>query len=174
AENGIIVMLRRIIGLPPRRHGPRPPDARREQVMVALHWRDGTEVWRARLGEGTLSATGHNAGTPTVAGSVAFVPSPVSEKVVAVDIRTGRILWSAGVNPARGSVVVSGNSVIAATRDTGLVVLDAATGAVRCRQRLPQVADRAGMTISGSTGVLTLTDGMIMARPVADWLECRA
>ncbi len=174
AESGFLVMLRRIIGLPPRRHGARPPTARREQVMVALRWRDGTEAWRARLGEGTLSATGHTAGTPVVSGNLAFVPSPVSEKVVAVDTRTGRVLWSAPVNPARGSVVVIGNSVIAATRDTGLVVLDAATGAVRCRQRLPQVADRAGLTVSGSTGVLTLTEGIIMARPIASWLSCRA
>ena len=173
AENGVLVMFRRIIGLPPRRHRPRPPTARREQVMVALHWRDGTEAWRARLGEGTLSATGHTAGTPVVSGNMAFVPSPLSERVVAVDTRTGKILWSAPVNPSRGSVVVIGSSVMAATRDTGFVVLDAATGVVRCRQRLPQVADRAGLTVSGSTGVLTLTDGIIMARPVADWLSCR-
>ena len=174
AENGILVMLRRIIGLPPRRHGARPPTARREQVMVAVRRSDGTESWRARLGQGTLSATGHTAGTPTVSGNIAFVPSPVSEKVVAVDTRTGKVIWSAPVNPARGSVLAIGGMVIAATRDTGLVVLDAATGAVRCRQRLPQVSDRAGLTVSGSTGVLTLTDGMIMARPVADWAGCRA
>src|SRR4029079_14358923 len=102
---------RGIIVLRPGRQGPRPPTARREQVMVALRWRDGTEVWRARLGEGTLSAAGHTAGTPVVAVNLAFVPSPVSEKVVAVDTRTGRVLWSAPVNPARGSVVVIGNSV---------------------------------------------------------------
>lgn len=166
-------LVRRVIGLPPRRYRPRPSDSLREQVLVALHWRDGQEVWRVRLGKGRTQAAGHVAGTPTVNGSVAFVPSPISQTVLAIDTRTGKILWSTMVKPARGSVLLAGGSVISATVDSALAVLDAGTGAVRCRERLPGRADRAGPTVSGATGVLTLVNGTVMARPLAAWMSCR-
>ncbi|HEU4878040.1 MAG TPA: PQQ-binding-like beta-propeller repeat protein, partial [Gemmatimonadaceae bacterium] len=113
------------------------------------------------------------AGTPTVNGSVAFVPSPISQTVSAIETRTGKILWSTVVKPARGSVLLAGGWVVAATVDSALTVLDAGTGAVRCREHLPGRADRAGPTVSGATGVLTLTNGTVMARPLAAWLSCR-
>lgn len=174
ADGPVMRRIRRIVGAPPRRHHPRPPNALREQVLVALRWRDGKEAWRVRLGEGRTASAGHIAGTPAVVGGIAFVPSPINQTISAIDTRKGRLIWSSRVNPARGSVLVLENAVIAATRDSGLVVLDAGTGALRCRQRLPQSADRAGPAVSGATGVLTLTGGMVMARPLGAWLTCRA
>ena len=168
-----MLLVRHLIGLPPRRYRPRPSNSLREQVLVALRWRDGVEVWRARLGRGRHHAQGHIAGTPTVEGSVAFVPSPVSQTVSAIDTRTGRILWATMVKPARGSVLFSEGSVITATADSTVTVLDARNGRVRCRERLPDRADRAGPTVSGATGVLTLVNGTVMARPLAAWLSCR-
>jgi outer membrane protein assembly factor BamB len=168
-----MMLVRHLFGLPPRRYRPRPANSLREQVLVALRWRDGAEMWRARLGKGRNHAQGHIAGTPTVEGSVAFVPSPISQTVSAIDTRKGKILWSTTVKPARGSVLVAEGYVIAATADSTLTVLDVRNGAVKCRERLPERADRAGPTVSGATGVLTLVDGTIMARPLAAWLSCR-
>jgi outer membrane protein assembly factor BamB len=172
-DSRTMVLVRHLLGLPPRRYRPRPPDSLREQVLVALRWRDGVEVWRVRLGHGRNMARGHIAGTPTVDGSLAFVPSPVSQTISAIDTRTGKILWSSRVNPARGSVLLAEGSVITATADSTLTVLDARNGAVKCRERLPDRADRAGPTVSGATGILTLVNGTVMARPLVAWLSCK-
>ena len=149
-----------------------PKTTTRDQVLVALDLRDGHERWRTRIARGQTLDLGHIAGTPTVVNGVAYVP--VKGSIVAVEAETGRILWSTASRVTRGTVTVIRGSVIAATRDTALVVLEAATGRQRCRQRLPAIADRAGPAISGETGVLSLSNGLLMARPVRDWLACRA
>ena len=172
-DGRVFALARRVIGLPPKRQRQPPPDAVREQVMVALRLQDGTEQWRVGLGRGTRRVPGHIAGTPTVDKGIAYVPSPTSGTIVAIEVATGRVIWSAPVLPARGSVLVSGGKVFAAT-SSGTVVLDARTGAVLCRQRLRVGADRAGPAMSGGTAVLTLLDGTVMARPLDDWLSCAA
>lgn len=172
-DSKFVALARRVIGLPPKRQRQPPPDAVREQVLAALRLQDGKEQWRVGLGRGTRRVPGHIAGTPAVDRGVAYVPSPTSGAVVAIEVATGRVIWSAPVLPARGSVLVSGGKVFAAT-SSGTVVLDAGTGAVLCRQRLTAGADRAGPAVSGGTAVLTLLDGTVMARPLDDWLSCAA
>ena len=168
-----IALARRIIGLPPKRHRSPPPDLVREQVMVALRVDNGRELWRVGLGRGTHRAAGHIAGTPTIEGGVAYVPSPTARAVVAVDLTSGKVIWSSPVQPSRGSVLVADGKVFTAT-GAGTAVLDARTGSVICRQTLPASADRAGPAVSGVTGVLTLVDGTVMARPLEAWLGCQA
>jgi len=145
-----------------------------EQEIVASESASGRERWRVHLGIGNLQQPGHTAGTPTVADGVAYVPSPINGRIIAVRTDSGRVLWSTDVNTARGSVLVTRGAVLAATRDTNFVVLDAATGRVRCRQRLLGLSDRAGPTVAGETGILALRNGMVLARPLSDWLNCRA
>jgi outer membrane protein assembly factor BamB len=145
-----------------------------EQILVGYQWRDGTVRWRTSLGRGTLFPAGHIAGTPVVVGDIAFVPAANNGNVVAVDTRTGRVIWSTPVKAARGSVVEWQGAILAATQDTTMVVLESASGRVSCRQKLPAVPDRAALTVSGATGVLTLRNGTVMARPMADWRACRA
>jgi outer membrane protein assembly factor BamB len=98
----------------------------------------------------------------------------VSGSVVALRPDSGRIIWSRPVNVARGSVVVWQGLVLAATRDPGFVVLDAATGHLVCRQKLPAESDRAGLTIAGRTGILTFLNGMVAARDMREWSTCHA
>jgi outer membrane protein assembly factor BamB len=172
-DGRLVALARRVIGLPPKRQRAPPPGVLREQVMVAFGLEDGLERWRVGLGRGTRRVPGHIAGTPAIAGGVAYVPSPTSGSVVAVEVAAGRVIWSSPVLPARGSVLVSGGKVFAATA-SGTVVLDARTGAVLCRQALPAAADRAGPSVLGGTGVLTLLDGTVMARPLDAWLSCTA
>jgi outer membrane protein assembly factor BamB len=144
-----------------------------EQVLVSLAW-DGSERWRIRLGPGRNPPAGHVAGTPTVEDGVIYVPSPLNGRVIAVDENQGNMLWSTEIKTARGSVSLTGPYVFAATTDGLAVILDKTTGQVRCREKLPGVSDRAGLTISGNTGILTLRNGIVMARPMADWLSCAA
>lgn len=51
-------------------------------------------------------------------------------------------------------------------------VLDMHTGQRLCEAPLPQTLDRAALTVSGGTGVLVFSDGMIKAAPVRDWMKC--
>ena len=166
----MISFVKKAIGFPPIRLRAETG----EQILVAFDWRDGSVRWRTSLGKGSLFPPGHIAGTPIVVDSVAFIPAANNGHVVAVNTRTGRVLWSAPVRSGRGSVNVIRGSVFAATLDTTFVVLDAASGRVTCRQRLPARADRAGLTIAGETGILTLGNGTLMARPLGDWLTCRS
>ncbi len=146
-----------------------------EQVLLGLEPLTGRERWRVRLGIGPFDDdAGHIAGTPVVVNGVAYVPSPVSGRVYAVRADSGRVLWWADVHTARGSVLVTRGVVLAATRDSTLVVLDASTGRERCRERLPGLSDRAGPTLAGETGIMTFRNGVVAARPIADWIACRA
>jgi outer membrane protein assembly factor BamB len=161
-------LLRKLAGIPQNLGRPRTSYA------VGFRPVSGEFLWGTRLGTGTIDPGGHLAGTPVIVDSVAYLVSIYNGHVVAIDAQSGDSLWSTAANAARGSVTVTGGFVMAATADTGFVVMNAATGEVRCRQRLPARADRAGLTISGNTGVLTLRNGTVMARPVADWLTCKA
>ena len=172
--NQLIAKVKLAIGFPPVARAVAPEADTGEQILVAFDWRDGRVRWRSSLGKGSLFPPGHIAGTPTIVDSVAFIPSANNGNIVAVNTRTGRVIWSAPVRSSRGSVSVIRGSVFAATQDTTFVVLDAANGRVTCRRRLPARADRAGLTISGETGILTLGNGTVIARPLADWHACRS
>ena len=145
-----------------------------EQALVGLDPDTGAERWRVRLGVGDAQVeSGHIAGTPVYVDGVAYVPSPISGRIFAVRADSGRVLWSTDVGARRGSVLVTQGAVIAATQDTTLVVLDVATGHVRCRLPLPGISDRAGPTLAGQTAILTFRNGDVEARPIADMLSCR-
>jgi outer membrane protein assembly factor BamB len=164
------VLLRILSGLPARDIAV----VAGEQVLVALDGMTGRERWRVSLGPGHREVVGHIAGTPTVSNGTVYVPSPTNGRIVAVGAQAGNVIWSVPANPSRGSVLALGDAVLSATSDSAFVVLDAATGQERCRQRLPAASDRAGPTVARETGILALRNGLIMARPVADWLSCRA
>jgi outer membrane protein assembly factor BamB len=161
--------LRKILGVPLTR-GAHASEA----WVFGLDVQTGRERWRTRLGRGRIVPPGHIAGTPVIIEGIAYLPSVYNGHVVALNASSGQILWSVPVRVTRGSVTVARGLVFAATVDTGFVVLQRSTGKVACRQRLPAPSDRAGLTISGNTAVLTLRNGTVMARPVGDWLACKA
>lgn len=164
-------LLQRIRGMfvPP----PRP-----EPMVVPLAYgvdaSRGSIRWVRRLEATRFSVpAGHTAGTPVIDGDVAFVTFPTIGRIVALNLADGAVRWTASESPSRGSVTVLSGAVMSATAGAGWVVLDAAIGTVRCQTRLPAQADRAGLTISGATGILTLKNGMVLARPINRWLACR-
>jgi outer membrane protein assembly factor BamB len=150
------------------------PAVPHEVVVVGVEKNTGRPLWRTSLGIGNHQVAGHVAGTPALINNVAFIPSPYTGAVSALDLGSGRLLRSSDINTARGSVLVTRGAVLAATSDSGFVTLDALTGRVRCRQRLTGVSDRAGPTLAGNTAMLTLRDGTLLARPITDWLQCKA
>jgi outer membrane protein assembly factor BamB len=136
--------------------------------------RRGFVRWVRRLEAPSYSApAGHTAGTPVIDGDVAYVTFPTTGRIIALNLADGAVRWTASERPSRGSVTVLSGAVMSATAGAGWVVLDAATGAIRCRTRLPAQADRAGLSIRGATGILTLNDGVVLARPINRWLACQ-
>jgi outer membrane protein assembly factor BamB len=168
------LLLKKLAGVPEHENAEPERELLGEQVLVALEQSTGRERWRVPLGAGYNRTVGNIAGTPVVVEGVAYVPSPISGHIIAVRLASGRTLWSTNVSTARGSVLVTHGAVLAATTDSGFVVLDAATGRVRCRQGLPGLSDRAGPTLAGETAILALRNGLVLARPLAEWLACRA
>ncbi len=145
-----------------------------QQYAVAIELSSGREHWRVPLGGiSGADVQGHIAGTPVVVDGVAYVPSPLNGHVTAIRAESGTVLWSTPIKAVRGSVLVTHGAVVSATSDASLVVLDAATGNERCRQTLPAASDRAGPTLVGRTALLALRNGLVLARPIDDMLQCR-
>ncbi len=140
--------------------------------LVAADLRTGGILWRSRLSGSHLRSAGHIAGTPVVVDSFVVVPFPVIGEVAAMSVVDGSVKWRQKVYPARGSVSVVNGQVFAATNLQTSVVADLRSGRRVCSQKLPGRVDRAGLTISGNTGILTFLDGRVSAAPVSEWMTC--
>lgn len=172
---GIGFLLRQALAIP---EFPPADDARElpayfgEQVMVGIRTSDGVELWRTPLGLGTRYWNGHIAGTPVLSNGFAFVTSPINGTVSKIELSSGRRLWSTAIDAVRGAPLVAAGSVLVATHDSSLIVLDAIAGTKKCEQRVPGTSDRAGPTVTGGSAILTLTNGLVIARPLVAWLTC--
>jgi outer membrane protein assembly factor BamB len=140
--------------------------------LVAVDFRTGGSLWRSQLTGVRQPSAGHIAGTPVVVDSLVVVPFPVIGEVAALSVVDGSVKWRQRVYPARGSVSVVNGQAFAATNLKTSVVVDLRSGRQVCSQVLPGRVDRAGLTISGNTGILTFLDGRISAAPVSEWMTC--
>jgi outer membrane protein assembly factor BamB len=141
--------------------------------LAAVDLPSGKLLWKTSLTGTSVPIAGHFAGTPVVSGSSVIVAFPLIGEVASFSLTAGRLLWRAKVSPARGSVSVVGERVFSATLDQYAVVLSRVDGRLLCQQELPAKVDRAGLSISGATGILTFLNGQISSAPVQDWLLCR-
>jgi outer membrane protein assembly factor BamB len=141
--------------------------------VVSLDLRSGAILWATEIRGPRHHVVGHIAGTPTVDEGVAYIPLPTIGAIVAISTASGRLIWRSSVSPARGAVTKVHNRIFAATTGTHYVVLSTVDGQPICSADLPSPSDRSDLIISGLTGVLTLVDGSVLARPVDDWLTCR-
>jgi outer membrane protein assembly factor BamB len=91
---------------------PAPPDGSRSSTtpeLVAIDASSGKPVWRSPVVLGGVSRTG-----VTVLGSTAYVGDN-SGTVYAVDISTGKLLWTHGVNGYLETSIAADGSVVVAT-----------------------------------------------------------
>lgn len=128
----------------------------------------GELVWRTSLvpaGQGGRDGTG---GGVTVAGGVAYAATSFGE-IVAVGIDTGAIAWRRNLGAAVAAApAVSGNRVVAVTRNSYAYGLDRATGAlewthVASRPVGPVQEGGGSPAVSGSTVVLPFGSGDLTA-----------
>lgn len=127
----------------------------RDRRLVLLDRATGHRVWEVRLGE--VGATG-----PMFAGRHVYAASETADgRVYAFRFNDGRRAWRQEVGPVAGPIAVGSSHVFAATRYGDVVALEAATGRVSWRRRLPSAA-RTGVVIAGSR-VLVGTDDTLYA-----------
>ena len=152
------------------------PDPSRQlanQVSVlSVEPTSGRVIWEVQLVGRPQVVRGHVAGTPVISGPLTLVPLPSIGEVVSISTSTGQVLWRSPAHPARGSVSVFEGRVFVATSKSSWVVLDLSSGKQLCSAPLPGEVDRAGLTISGATGIMTFLCGRVTAAPVKEWFSC--
>ena len=107
-------------------------------VAVALALADGTERWRTDTGDGA------RIGTPAIADGRAYIATldgagPGTRHIRALDLTTGRILWSfasPGDKPAYTPAVADGRAIVEG-EDGSVTALDPATGTVLWQAKAP-------------------------------------
>jgi outer membrane protein assembly factor BamB len=97
------------------------------QMVAAVDRCTGAVRWVRSLGVGVRVYENHS-GTPVIADSGIFIGSPVLNEVLRLDL-LGNVVWRTKVpGLAKGYVVVRNGSVIAATTDGRLMMLDQRSG----------------------------------------------
>jgi outer membrane protein assembly factor BamB len=120
-------------------------------------------AWRFRY-VGTAGFSGIAASTPVVSGGVVFTQD-LNSAVHAVDLRTGRLLWSHRYGRVDGGPngVAFGHGAVFGNTDVSTFALDAATGRELWRTRL--TTEREPLTIAPAVaGELVLTSTTAQAR----------
>ncbi|ALU40810.1 hypothetical protein AS188_14850 [Kocuria flava] len=108
------------------------------------HWAHGFDaatgelLWETRLGDGPF-VVDNKSGAPVVADGTVYVGSPTTERLHALDLRTGRQRWAHGSGPVKAAPAVVDGAVVYSTTTGAVGALDAATGLPRGRQ---QVSDQ--------------------------------
>lgn len=119
------------------------------QFIYAFDAASGHLLWKHLMGNGVRQ--NHNtAGTPTIAGGVAYVGSPYTYSLFAYSVAGGRLLWKAPVSAkVKGAPAVAQGRVYFGDIAGFLHVLDARTGDPL---RLPQGKDLPPLRLGGSLG----------------------
>lgn len=113
----------------------RRPDLPGDQV-VAINPDQGRVLWSLSFPPGDLPPAGDQA-LPVVSGDVVYVPSGVSRSLMAVDLKTGKALWTLRLTerPSTGGAV-TGNLLLLPLPSGRLLAIDIRTGSVVGERRV--------------------------------------
>lgn len=151
--------------------GRRPAD--RGQQVIALRLADGATLWKTPMFAPHRAVTGHLSGTAAIAGNVGTIILPVSDAIVAFDVRNGGVLWTADAGGSRGPPLIASGRVIISGHAGSIRALDLASGVQRCSTVVPAHYDRASASAIDGFIVFSSLDGGLDAVP-ADWVaRCR-
>ncbi len=145
------------------------------QQVRAFDLGTGAQRWSTPLYPGDADGLqGHSSGTPVIAGRLGVVLLPFADLLVAFEVKSGAVKWTAGGHRARGAPLVVDGTVLVAGRDGVIETRDLQTGALVCAVRHPIGFDRAGPARAGNTLVFAALDGTVLARSLPPFLECTA
>jgi outer membrane protein assembly factor BamB len=137
----------------------------RDQWLVAVDKYSGKVRWKAFLGSGS-PVLRNQSGSPTLAGNLVVVSSPISRQLQAFDAATGQVRWRVALPVQhRGPVTVhQGVAIIADTRGQ-LRVFDVATGAARGSCRIGGTMSVFQPIVVGKTLLAGTQEGSVFAAP---------
>jgi outer membrane protein assembly factor BamB len=137
------------------------------------HWAHGVDaatgepLWEVLLGEGPFAAD-NRAGAPVVADGVVHVGSPTTQRLHALDLRTGEELWSTDSGPIEAAPAVVDGTVVYATPTGELGALEAGTGRPLGTQQVSeQPLAQAGPVVVDGTVLAGGHDGRVHVVPLA-------
>jgi outer membrane protein assembly factor BamB len=143
------------------------------QLLVALDPASGQLRWTRDLGTGA-AVSRNTSGTPTIAGDLVIVSSPVSRTVRAFRVDSGALAWSHQLDAGhKGAVTVIGEDVIFGDDSGRLTLLDRATGKVLGRCHFPSRFTVTQPILVGATLLAPVADGALYAEPYTE-LRARA
>lgn len=143
----------------------------------------GKIAWQLSLGQGSTALDQMQTGQPTVFGGMVYVGSPVTDRVYAIDPRTGHLAWSTPIGAAvRGNPALLAGQLLVGDSLGRLDTLSQRTGKI-LRQTVLTAASRAqgsaptptgfggtGPVVVGPTLYIVSMNGTILARPVRQFL----
>ena len=145
------------------------------QYAYGVRLSDGKLLWRRDLGRGLKPSLGMIAGGACILGGTAYMLSPVTGYVYALDVATGAELWSTtlpGAVPnhgqfpggiAKGHPVLYNGRLYVGAADKSVWELDPKTGKIVGKVALPGPATAAGpLILNGRLVVLTANGDVVM------------
>lgn len=159
-----------------------PSGSRLSATMIGITT-GGKVAWRLNLGQGSTALDQMQTGQPTVFGGVVYVGSPVTDRVYAIDARTGHLVWSTPIGAAvRGNPALLAGQLLVGDSLGRLDTLSQRTGKI-LRQTVLTPATKAqvgaptptgfsgtGPVVVGPTLYIVSMNGTILARPVQQFL----
>lgn len=143
-----------------------------EAVVRAFDARTGRVLWTVSTGRGPKPPA-FKGGVPLIHGKTVYVGSPVTGRYVALDLRTGRRIWSwKKVSAARSAPTYAGGSLFVAGGDS-LYRLDPTTGKETGSVRIGGRMGIISPSIVGGTAYLANSYDWIVAVPLST-LQSRA
>lgn len=150
-----------------------PEDGYVGQQVRAFDLQDGTPRWSTPFfPPDEVGVEGHSAGTAVIAGNLGLIVLPFSDVLVAFEVETGAIRWTAEAHHGRGVPLVIDGDVFIAGRDGVIETRDLETGALHCTISRPVGFDRVGPARADSTLVFATLRGAIIAEPLSHFTQC--
>ncbi|MAK81705.1 PQQ-like beta-propeller repeat protein [Phenylobacterium sp.] len=140
------------------------PEQASEHVEAAVSF---DIAWRRNIGEG--SGRGHHVTAPPVAADGKLYVMDGSAQVSAIDLKSGRTVWSADLQPPRrderegfgGGVAYAGGKLYVTSGYRFVARLDAATGAVEWRRETEQPIHAAPTVTAGRVMAVAIDNTLL-------------
>jgi outer membrane protein assembly factor BamB len=139
-----------------------------DRAVVLLERETGKVLWRRRV-SGTI------AGGPLIAGTRVFAATQAvpDGRVFALELRSGKTLWSANTAGVTAPLALADTLVIAVTDAGDVLGLSAATGAQRWRRALGRAARATPVPGADGVAVATLGDSLFLLDAASGTVHAR-
>lgn len=138
-----------------------------DQQVVLLERATGDVLWRRRIG-------GPPSGGPLISDDRLLVATQRRQgNVMALRLLDGRTLWSTRVGDVVTTPALEGGTVYAGTSEGWVAALDARTGRIRWRVRVPGAVRASPVLLGSSVVVATTTDSLFRLEAVTGRVTIR-